>query len=88
MKENNKLKHIASVLVFILLFQYISMILPFLEVHASTETVDGITWLYTISDGKATINGISSGTVGETVTVPSILEECPVTSIQELRYSL
>ena len=54
--------------------------------HAATETVDGITWTYTVSGNKATLSGSSStpcidkGTTGA-ITIPSTLGGNPVTGI-------
>ena len=54
-----------------------------------TETVDGITWTYTISDGKASTGGgsnnqpqpaVSTNLTG-TLTIPSQFRGCPVTKI-------
>ena len=47
---------------------------------AYTETVNGVTWTYTISDGKATIADVPTSVSGS-VTIPSTLGGYPVTSI-------
>ena len=55
---------------------------------AETETVDGITWNYTVSDGKAEVGigglhpmkAVSTSTTGA-ITIPSTLGGYPVTSI-------
>ena len=54
---------------------------------AETETVNGITWTYTVSDGKATVGGgsdstpaVSTATTGA-ITIPFSLGGYPVTSI-------
>ena len=67
-------------------FLMIMVLLPLMAV-AVTEEVDGITWTYTVHDGKAEIgnNGlyqsaIPSGTIGA-ITIPLKLGSCPVTSI-------
>lgn len=50
-----------------------------------TETVNGITWTYTISNGEASVGGYSSPAVSPTtsgsIVVPSTLGGRPVTSI-------
>ena len=64
------------------------MVLGFmLGAQAATETVNGITWTYSVYDGKASIGtgmtltpAISSSTSGA-ITVPSTLGGYPVTSI-------
>ncbi len=51
--------------------------------QAATETVDGVTWTYTVSGGKASVGGgraVAMSTDGA-ITVPSLLGGCPVTSI-------
>ena len=58
--------------------------MPFLAL-ADTETVDGITWTYTVRDGKARVevdgsSAIPSSTTGS-ITIPSMLGGCPVTSV-------
>ena len=59
---------------------------------AATETVDGITWTYTVVNGKATLGGSSSiwavptSTTG-TLTIPSILGGYLVTSIGSSAFS-
>ena len=54
------------------------------SLFAATETVDGITWTYTVSDGKAEIGGgsraIPRSTTGA-ITIPSTLGGYPVTGI-------
>lgn len=56
------------------------------KVFAEVETVGGVQWHYTVSNGKASVYNstqapaISSETVGA-VTVPTTLGGCPVTSI-------
>lgn len=48
---------------------------------ADKETVDGIEWTYTVKDGKARIEeGLSQSATGS-ITIPSMLGGCPVTSI-------
>ena len=48
---------------------------------ADTATVDGITWTYTVSNGKAEVgNTPNESTTGE-ITIPSSLGGCPVTRI-------
>ena len=54
---------------------------------ADSENINGITWTYTISNGEASVgSGSSSNTAipkstGGTITIPSSLGGCPVTSI-------
>ena len=62
-----------------------SIIIPFLCL-AKTETVNGISWTYTVTNGKASIgNGTSSAVSpyleSSTITVPSELGGYPVTRI-------
>lgn len=47
---------------------------------SATETVDGITWTYSVSNGKAKIDGIPNTTAGA-ITIPSSLGGCSVASI-------
>ncbi len=54
---------------------------------AAVETVNGIEWNYTVSNGKAMLGGgsslsraVSTSTSGS-ITIPSTLGGCPVTSI-------
>ena len=46
---------------------------------ALSETIDGVTWYYTVSDGSATITGATS--VRRDITIPSQLGGCDVTRI-------
>ena len=51
--NNSKIKPIAIVLVFLMVFQYINIIVPFLKVNAAyiqTFTDSGINWEYNPSD--------------------------------------
>ena len=57
-------------------------------VQAATEMVDGITWTYTVSNGKASLgydNGYCSAAIPSSstgaITIPSTLGGYPVTSI-------
>ena len=59
-----------------------------LHAHALTETVNGIEWTYTVSDGKASVGmGAFSGTRAVSpfstgpIAIPSSLGGYPVTSI-------
>ena len=68
-----------------------ALLLP-LTLFAATETVNGIEWTYTVTDGKATITSgtefsaaIPSSTSGP-VTVPSTLGGYPVTAIGEYAF--
>ena len=62
-----------------------ALVLP-LSLQAATETVDGITWTYTVSDSEASIYeseksaAIPTSTSGA-ITIPSTLGGYPVTSI-------
>ena len=70
----------------------VAALFSFAAVFADTETVNGVTYTYSISDGEATIeardewgnfwSAIPSSTSGELV-VPSTLGGCPVTTIGE-----
>ena len=51
-----------------------------LAARAATEIVDGVTWSYSVSNGKATISSGTTPCVGE-MTVPDTLGGCPVTRI-------
>jgi hypothetical protein len=50
--------------------------------QAATETVSGITWSYWVSNGEATITDVPISVSGS-VTIPSMLGGCPVTSIED-----
>ena len=60
--------------------------------QAATETVNGITWTYSVSDGKASVGEGSSSytaipkTTSGAITIPSILGGYPVTSIEGLAF--
>ena len=71
--------------VFKLIIAAMTLIMPFLSL-AKTETVNGIRWTYTVTNGKASIgNGtssaVSSSLESSSITVPSELGGYPVTSI-------
>ena len=58
------------------------------KLYGETETVDGITWTYTVTDGKASVGGgttstpaIPTSTTGS-ITIPSTLGGYPVASIR------
>ena len=62
------------------------------SVQADVETVNGITWTYTVTDGKASIDSgfscepaISHSTSGA-ITIPSTLGGCPVTSVGDYAF--
>ena len=59
--------------------------------NALTETVNGITWTYTVSNGEASLGGDLSITVPTSTTgaisIPSTLGGFPVTSIGEYAFS-
>ena len=74
-----KVKKMRKLLIF-------SVLMPLMAL-ANTETIDGITWTYSVRDGQATVGSdstdvraIPSGTFGA-ITVPSKLGDCPVTGI-------
>ena len=57
------------------------------QLMAATETVDGIKWTYTVSEGKASVGSgsyyspaVSTSTTGA-ITIPATLGGYPVTSI-------
>lgn len=60
---------------------------------ATTETVNGIEWTYTVNGGVATLGGGSSSTpaipssVSGAVSIPSALGGAPVTSIGSYAFS-
>ena len=88
MKGNNKIKRLASILAFVILFQYVSIIVPFLEVNADEATDEyGVTWSYTLdSNGNATSVTWASGTVirgthSYQVEIPATLDGHKVVSI-------
>ena len=53
--------------------------------RAETDTVDGVKWTYTVSDGTATVTGAYPA-VGNLV-IPATLGECPVTAIGDYAFS-
>ena len=67
-------------------------VLPFLfsvmaaSLFAATQTVDGIAWTYSVSDGAATIESIPNESTGD-ITIPSSLGGYPVTSIGHSAFS-
>lgn len=52
-----------------------------------TETIDGITWLFTVENGEATITGVQ-GTVSGDIVVPAKLGGRPVTAIADQVFAL
>lgn len=56
------------------------------QARADTETVDGVTWTYTVSNGMSTVTGASPAE-GE-MTIPSMLGGCPVTAIHNHAFSM
>ena len=71
---------------------FVALVLTPLISLADTEVVDGITWTYTVSDGKAQIGTgdygsptISSATIGA-ITIPSRLGGCPVAVIGDYAF--
>ena len=82
MKEK-KFKCIAAILGFVLLFQYISVLAPLLEVRAETATDEnGISWTYTLS-GENAINVAPSdkSKISGNVAIPATLDGHKVTGI-------
>ena len=63
-----------------------------MPVFAFTETINGITWTYTVNDGEASVCGgidapaISISTMGD-IFIPSTLGGCPVTTIESNAFS-
>jgi len=61
--------------------------------YCLTEVVDGITWTYTVSNGKATVGGGSSSSpaiatsTSGAITVPTILGGVPVTGIAQYAFN-
>lgn len=47
---------------------------------AATETVGGVTWTYSVSGGKAKVDGVQPGTKTN-ISVPNVLVGNPVTQI-------
>lgn len=62
-------------------------------VYAATQYVNGITWTYTVVNGKASIGGGSSASRAVSVstsggvTIPDSLGGCPVASIGSYAFS-
>lgn len=56
------------------------MLISSLIAHGETETVNGVTWNYTLESGEVTIDSVALGT-NQTVTIPSTLGGAHVTSI-------
>jgi hypothetical protein len=68
-----------------------TLLLP-LSALADTETVDGIEWTYTVSNGNASVGGrsysstaVPKSTTGA-ITIPSTLGVYPVTSIGDVAF--
>lgn len=56
---------------------------------ADTEIVAGIEWIYTVSDGKASVNGgrsLSGESVSGSISIPSVLGGCRVASIDSYAF--
>ena len=68
-----------------LLVAVTAMVMIATGVLAYTEKVNGITWTYTVSDGKASISDVPETTTGA-ITIPSSLGGYPVTSIGEYAF--
>ena len=74
MKRKLNTKHIALVLIFVMIFQYLAILFPFLEAIAETYTdVEGIVWEYEInSDGNAVnIKPKNKSSLPENIVIPS-----------------
>ena len=56
-----------------------------LQSFADTETVDGITWTYTVFDGKASVSALPMSTTGD-ISIPTTLGDCLVTSIRSYAF--
>ena len=76
-KGNLKAKSISIILVFVMLFQYISILLPFLNVNSmaadnttyTSEDYYGITWDYELDDENNAINIRPTYSVSGSVTL-------------------
>ena len=76
------MKHLLAIIVW----------LAIVSAFAATETVDGITWTYTVSNGKASIGSFSSSssavpkTTTGAITIPSKLGGYSVTGIMDFAF--
>ena len=52
-----------------------------INVEIGKETIDGVEWTYSIKGGKAQLDYASSSNVTGSITIPSTLGGCPVTSV-------
>ena len=92
MKKERRIKLISITILLVLFFQYISVVLPFIEVQAAeiaTEDSNGLRWKYTLNENnEATItifNGNSSD-LGETLEIPSELDGYKVVEVKGRYY--
>ena len=87
MKEKKSIKNLAIILTFILLFQYVSIIVPFLkntvEAREATDT-NGITYCYTVNYGSNyyMISYYVNGEVGENLEIPERLSNWSVKEVK------
>ena len=86
MKKRKSFKYLASILVFIMVIQYISILIPFINVKAAQTTTDGngTTWSYVIdNEGNATNVIWESGDVvfDNKIQFPAVLDGHNVISI-------
>ena len=82
-------KAVAMILEYILTIECFAMLFLAVtpgEVKAATTATDenGITWAYTLYNGKATNVYYASGELSETVTIPSTLDGYPVENIGKI----
>ena len=75
-----------------LMMVLVAVLFNVIGVSAATEVVDGVTWTYSVSNGKASVgigswsSAIPVGTTG-TLTIPTTLGGYPVTSIGSSAFS-
>ena len=85
MKEKNKIKPIAIILIFILMFQYLSVIIPLVNVNAETYYDGNINWQYEI-DGEGNAINVkmfsASGNLPSSFTFPETIDGHTVISIE------
>ena len=89
-REMKNRKRIAFIILFILFFQYLSVLFPFLVSRAEGEEAltatdsNGIVWEYTLNE-EGQINNIKyvSGDIGETLIIPGILDGKTVVALNK-----
>ena len=86
--KNSRLKIIASIIIFMMIFQYISFIIPFIEAIAVEATANGVTWNYETDEEdnnggiKIKVNGNSIVTIEDnTLEIPNEIDGKIVTKI-------